>query len=106
MDRVGLSGWRYVGTPDGRFTYLSVSRLVALTPGQRVIVHGNIRRGGILVGFLARPAVGRDVVAADDGEFWATLEAPFAGRFQVVIANEIPEGDVSQDVVVEDVRVG
>jgi hypothetical protein len=106
LEPIGVSGWRFTGSADGRFTYLSVSSPVELIAGQKVVVHGRLRHGGVLVGLLRDDQWALNVVADDEGEFWAVLKAPDAGTFQVVIANELPEHDLRQDVAVEEVRIG
>ena len=102
----GTSGWSFDGTPDGRNSYLTVSNPIELAAGQKVIVHGRLRRGAVRVGLLLGQQWFLDVVAEDEGEFWAVLVPPQAGTFQLVVANELPEHSRRQDVVIQEVRIG
>lgn len=101
----GTSGWRFAGRPDGRFTYLTVSAPVDLGAGKHVIVRGRVREGGVRIGLQLDGQWFLDVVADEQGEFWAVLRAPSDGRYQIVIANELSDHDDRQDVVVDEIRV-
>ena len=106
LEPIGVSGWRYTGSADGPSTYLSVSNPVELAAGQRAFVHGRLQHGGILVGLQRDQQWVLHAVVDDEGEFWAVVKAPDTGTYQVVIANELPEDDLRQEVVIEDVRTG
>jgi hypothetical protein len=106
VESIGVSGLRYSGSADGPYTYLSVSNPVKLAAGQEVFVHGRLRHGGILVGLQRDQQWVLNVVAAEEGEFWAVLKAPDTGTYQIVIANQLEGHDLRQEVVIEDVRTG
>ena len=106
LEQIGVSGWGYTGSADGPFTNLSASNPVELAAGQRVFVHGKLRHGGILVGLQRDQQWALNVVADDEGEFWAVLKAPDTGTYQVAIANQLPADDLRQDVAIEEVRIG
>jgi hypothetical protein len=106
---VAAGGWQMdgvggVGGGSGSFTYLLIGRPEASQAGDQFIVEGTMRRGGLSIGVLRdnQWLVQAPVVGA--GRFLAVVQIPSDGMATVVIANNLPDGALSNHF--EIVRAG
>ncbi len=82
------------GFAESSGSYLVAWQAAPLDAGQKIVVDGAVRRGGLTVGLVDDTGwVSRvDIDAA--GEFRALVSAPRAGAYQLVIANHLHAGSL------------
>lgn len=74
----------------GRMFYLARLQGVELPAGAIVIATGRLHRGGLSLGLQRDGSWLRQVAFNREGPFLAAVEVPEAGRYDVVIANNLP----------------
>jgi len=73
----------------GAYAYLARFQERPLTRGQKLVIEGNLKQGGLSVGWISNGAWTNQLTITDPGPFVAALEAPMDGTYSFVIANNL-----------------
>jgi SAM-dependent methyltransferase len=97
-------GLRIEGEPASALAYGAVSARYQLTKGALIAAAGTVRRGGIVLGLLDNSSQQWAVTTAiEEGTFRTGVEAPVAGEYRIVIANNLLAGQTINDVDVDEI---
>ncbi|HEX8030584.1 MAG TPA: hypothetical protein VF491_19050 [Vicinamibacterales bacterium] len=86
--RLSVSGVGGLGGV-GPFAYLAQFRERHLRSGQRLIVEGELKAGGLSAGWLSNGAWNGQIAIREPGRFVAVFEVPEDGVYSFVIANNL-----------------
>ena len=86
--------------------YGAVSMPYRLPKGALVAASGTVRRGGIVLGLLDKSGSWAATKAISTGAFRTAIEAPVDGDYRIVIANNLPAGQTTNDVQVDEIGLG
>jgi len=73
----------------GRYTLLARFQERPLTRGRRIVMEGNLRQGGLSVGWLKDGSWSTPVALTEPGPFIAVFEVPSDGNYAFAIANNL-----------------
>jgi hypothetical protein len=91
------------GISESASSYAAVSCWLNIKSGEVVAAKGIVRRGGLALGLLDRQNHWATLVAIGSGAFLAVTTAPVDGEYQIVVANNLPAGIMTNDATVHDV---
>ena len=77
------------GVGAGAFTYLARFQERPLPRGRRLVIEGNLKQGGVSVGWLLNGAWGSHLEITEQGPFVAAFEIPADGNYSFVISNNL-----------------
>jgi hypothetical protein len=94
---------RIEGEPAFAAAYAAKSTRYRLAKGTFVAAAGTVRKGGIVLGLLDERDQWAATIAVQPGPFRKALEVPADGEYRIVIANNLPVGQRSNDVEVTEI---
>jgi len=77
------------GGGSGAFTYLARFQERPLPRGRKLVIEGNLKQGGVSVGWLVDNAWASHLEITEPGPFVAAFEIPADGVYSFVIANNL-----------------
>ena len=94
---------RVDGTPSSPGSYAAVSRRFRLAKGTLVGAAGMVKQGGIVLGLLNSQDKWATQTAISVGPFRTAVEVPADGEYRIVIANNLPTGQQTNDAEITEV---
>jgi hypothetical protein len=94
---------RIEGEPPYAAAYAAVSGRYRLPKGTLVGAAGRVRQGGIVLGLLDSQERWAATIAIPPGPFRTAVEVPKDGEYRIVVANNLPAGQVVNDAEITEI---
>jgi hypothetical protein len=92
---------RFDGVAEGPFTYVVTSTARVMPAGAIGGVRGVLEKGGVTVGLLKDGAWAGNVNVLEPGPFTVVLRTPGDGRYEIVVAHSLLEGERTNRFMLE-----
>lgn len=83
--------WRFEGQAEGAYTYLALTKERRMSADSRVLVQGEVNKGGIAIGLLRDNKWVSQINITETGDFTVVIEPPGRGTYSILVANVLPQ---------------